>query len=196
MADFFKTVLGYLSLNDDTDEDYDEYEEEEELERLERARSLEVEQARREERAAKKQASKLSKQQEREEAALQAQESAPRRTTRYERTHNNKIVPIKTTVRGLEVCIMKPSAFEDSQDICDMLLSGRAVIVNLEGFDADDAQRIMDFISGAVYAISGKLKPISRYIFIFSPDNVDISGEDMDLVTNEGINIPKLDKDL
>ena len=196
MADFFKTVLGYLSLNDDTDDDYDDYEDEdEELERLERERSREVEQARREERAAKRQAARAAKQAKAESAA-QAEESAPRRTTRFERTPNNKIVPIRTTFTGLEVCIMKPTSFEDSQDICDMLLTGRAVIVNLEGFDADDAQRIMDFISGSVYAISGKLRQISRYIFIFSPDNIDISGEYMDLVSYEGINIPKLDKDL
>lgn len=197
MGDFFKTVLGYLSLNDDTDDDYDEYDdEEEELERLERERSREVEQAKREERAAKRQAAKAAKQQAREESAAQAEAAASRRTTRFERTPNNKIVPIRTTVKGLEVCIMKPTSFEDSQDICDMLLTGRAVIVNLEGFDADDAQRIMDFISGAVYSISGKLRQISRYIFIFSPENIDISGEDMDLVSDEGINIPKLDKDL
>lgn len=197
MADFFKTVLGYLSLNDDTDDDYDDYEdEEEELERLERERSREVEQARREERAAKRQAARAAKQQAREETATQAEESTPKRTTRFERTQNNKIVPIRTTVKGLEVCIMKPSSFEDSQDICDMLLTGRAVIVNLEGFDADDAQRIMDFISGAVYSISGKLRQISRYIFIFSPDNIDISGEYMDLVSDDGFSIPKLDKDL
>ena len=155
-----------------------------------------MEQARREERAAKRQAARAAKQQAREETATQAEESTPKRTTRFERTQNNKIVPIRTTVKGLEVCIMKPSSFEDSQDICDMLLTGRAVIVNLEGFDADDAQRIMDFISGAVYSISGKLRQISRYIFIFSPDNIDISGEYMDLVSDDGFSIPKLDKDL
>ena len=79
----------------------------------------------------------------------------------------------------MEVNIIKPSSFEDSQEICNMLLSGRPVVVNLEGFDPDDAQRIMDFISGCIYAINGKYHQIAKYIFIFSPENVDISGDSL-----------------
>lgn len=79
----------------------------------------------------------------------------------------------------MEVSIIKPTTFEDSQNICDMLLSGRPVVVNLEGFDPDDAQRIMDFISGCIYAIKGQYQQISKYIFIFTPENVDISGDSL-----------------
>lgn len=79
----------------------------------------------------------------------------------------------------MEVNIIKPNAFEDSQNICNMLLSGRPVVVNLEGFDPDDAQRIMDFVSGCVYAIRGQYHQISKYIFIFTPENVDISGDSL-----------------
>ena len=80
---------------------------------------------------------------------------------------------------SMEVKVIKPHTFEDSQEICNMLLNGRPVIVNLEGFDPDDAQRIMDFISGCIYAINGKYHQISKYIFIFSPENVDISGDSL-----------------
>ncbi len=79
----------------------------------------------------------------------------------------------------MEVSIIKPTTFEDSQEICNMLLTGRPVVVNLEGFDPNDAQRIMDFISGCIYAIKGKYHQISKYIFIFSPENVDISGDSL-----------------
>ena len=99
-----------------------------------------------------------------------------------ERTSSNKVVPIRTTAKGLEVCIMKPTTFEDSQEICDMLLTGRAVVINLEGFDDKLAQRRMDFISGSVYAINGKLHRISNCIFIVSPDTIDISGDYADLI--------------
>ncbi len=81
----------------------------------------------------------------------------------------------------MEVNVIKPHSFEDSQEICNMLLSNRPVIVNLEGFDPDDAQRIMDFISGCIYAINGKYHQISKYIFIFSPENVDISGDSLSI---------------
>lgn len=89
-----------------------------------------------------------------------------------------KVVPMNNRAM-MEVNIIKPSSFEDSQNICNMLLSGRPVVVNLEGFDPDDAQRIMDFISGCIYAIKGQYHQISKYIFIFTPENVDISGDSL-----------------
>lgn len=91
-----------------------------------------------------------------------------------------KVVPMNNKAM-MEVNIIKPTTFEDSQNICNMLLSGRPVVVNLEGFDPDDAQRIMDFISGCIYAIKGQYHQISKYIFIFTPENVDISGDSFSL---------------
>lgn len=88
-----------------------------------------------------------------------------------------KVVSMNRTM--MEVNIIKPGSFEDSQNICNMLLSGRPVVVNLEGFNPDDAQRIMDFISGCIYAIRGQYHQISKYIFIFTPENVDISGDSL-----------------
>ena len=108
---------------------------------------------------------------------------------------SSKIVPIKSANRSLEVCIMKPSSFGDSQDICDMLLAGHAVVVNLEGFDPLEAQRIMDFISGCVYSINGRLHQISRYIFIFSPDSIDISGDYLDSAPDDGFGVPTINQE-
>ena len=84
-----------------------------------------------------------------------------------------KVVSLNRTIS--EVKIIFPSSFEDSQEICNTLLESKPVVVNLEGFDADDAQRIMDFISGCIYAINGKYHQISKYVFIFTPEQVDIS---------------------
>lgn len=111
---------------------------------------------------------------------------APRREEEYEETTKQrgflsskpKVVPMNNRAM-MEVNIIKPTTFEDSQNICNMLLSGRPVVVNLEGFDPDDAQRIMDFISGCIYAIKGQYHQISKYIFIFTPENVDISGDSL-----------------
>lgn len=94
-----------------------------------------------------------------------------------------KVVPMNNRAM-MEVNIIKPNTFEDSQNICNTLLSGRPVVVNLEGFDPDDAQRIMDFISGCIYAIKGQYHQISKYIFIFTPENVDISGDSLSLEGN------------
>ena len=77
----------------------------------------------------------------------------------------------------MEVSIQKPASFEDSSEICDELLNGKAAIVNLEGIDVEAAQRIIDFVSGACYAMSGNIRKVSSYIFIVTPAGIDISGD-------------------
>lgn len=116
------------------------------------------------------------------------------KSLRMERPEGSKVVPIKTTRDGLEVCVMKPRNFEDSQDICDVLLSNCVAIVNLEENDLAVSQRIMDFISGAVYSINGKLFQISELIFIAAPGTVDVSGDYNDILAQTGYDVPLLNK--
>ena len=72
---------------------------------------------------------------------------------------------------------------DDAREITDTLLSGRAVILNLEGLHVDVAQRIIDFTSGSCYSIDGNLQKVSSYIFIITPKTVDISGDFQDLLS-------------
>ncbi len=91
---------------------------------------------------------------------------------------SNKIVPIKAAQsRSMEVCVLRPTTFNDSQEVCNILLSGKAVVLNMEGIEIDQAQRIVDFISGACYAMQGHVEMISNYIFIITPNSIDISGD-------------------
>lgn len=78
---------------------------------------------------------------------------------------------------SVEVTMIKPSNMDDSRVICDYLLDGKAVVLNMEGLHMEVAQRIIDFTSGSVYSIGGDLQKISSYIFIASPDNVELSGD-------------------
>lgn len=112
------------------------------------------------------------------------------KSLRMERPYGSKVIPINTTQTGYEVCIMKPTNIEDSQDICDVLLSNKIAIINLEEVDMDVAQRIMDFISGAVYTMNGKLHEIHGYIFIVSPETVDISGDYSEFMEQTGFAVP------
>lgn len=77
----------------------------------------------------------------------------------------------------MEVRVVKPLTVEDAREITATLLSNRTVILNLEGIEVDIAQRILDFTSGSCYAINGNLQKISHYIFIITPETVDISGD-------------------
>lgn len=87
---------------------------------------------------------------------------------------NSKVVPMR---RGMEVTMVKPNSMEDSREVCDYLLAGKAVVLNLEGIHMEVAQRIIDFTCGATYSIGGNLQKISNYIFIITPESVDISGD-------------------
>ena len=78
---------------------------------------------------------------------------------------------------GMQVITIKPSAMEDSKTICDSLLDGKAVILNMEGIGTELAQRIIDFTLGSVYAIEGNLQMVTKYIFVASPMNVELSGD-------------------
>lgn len=191
MAGIFKNFLDSLKFTEDDeyDDDYEAEFEEKEMKRLEREeRKIAKQQT-------KQQMKPMMEPNETVNFNSTTNESKKDKVQRMDRPNPNKVVPIRTTAKGLEVCIMKPVTFEDSQDICDMLLSGRAAVINLEGFDVDLAQRIMDFVSGSVYAMNGKLHQISNFIFIISPDSVDISGDYLDLLQSNGFEVPTLNKE-
>ena len=113
----------------------------------------------------------------------------PAKTNKSSRLANNKVTPMRQPAAAprrssasMEVCVIKPNSVEDAREITETLLTGRTVILNLEGMDLEIAQRIIDFTSGATFAISGNLQKISNYIFLVTPTNVDISGDLQDLL--------------
>ena len=99
------------------------------------------------------------------------------------RLFSRKVAPVKKS-SSLEVALVKPSVFDDAKTIVDDLLYGKAVVLNMEGINTEVAQRIIDFTSGATYSMNGKLQKISNYIFIITPDNVNLSGEFQDILTS------------
>lgn len=106
----------------------------------------------------------------------------------YKRT-NSKIVNIHTNIQ-MEVVVIHPETYDEAQDICDHISVKKPVIINLEKLDHDTAQRIMDFVSGACYALAGNLQRVTNYIFIIAPDNVDIAGDFREELKTNGIILP------
>ena len=120
--------------------------------------------------------------------------AAPPRPVRTSPNRKNNVTAMRQSSRGgntmMEVSMVRPTTFEDARDICDMLLTGRAVVINMEGVQVELAQRIIDFASGACYAIDGNLQKISSYIFIVTPNNIELSGEFQNMlnsVTNNNL---------
>ncbi|MEW6182652.1 MAG: cell division protein SepF [Bacillota bacterium] len=79
--------------------------------------------------------------------------------------------------RQLRVVVCEPRSFDDAQEIADHLKNRRPVVVNLERVETDLARRVVDFISGAVYALGGNVQKVGNGIFLFAPNNVDIAAE-------------------
>ena len=71
---------------------------------------------------------------------------------------------------------MEPRVYAEAQDIADQLKNRKAVVVNLQRIEHDQARRIVDFLSGTVYAIGGDIQKIGTDIFLCTPDNVEVSG--------------------
>ncbi len=98
----------------------------------------------------------------------------------------NKVVNIHTTMQ-MKVIVYEPANFEESSNIVDNLKNRKPVIINLENLDQELARKIFDFVSGAIYALDGNIKKVSRAIFVLAPSNVDISGNISEELKNSGI---------
>lgn len=79
--------------------------------------------------------------------------------------------------KNVKMIIVKPATYDEVQEIAEHLKNRRAIIVNLEDTEKELAQRIVDFMSGATYALSGNLQKVSAGIFVFAPSNIDIQGD-------------------
>ena len=88
----------------------------------------------------------------------------------------NKIVAMPQNP-SVKMVISQPTTFEQSEEICSFLKERKSVIVNLEYVNNDVARRIVDFISGGVYALDGHIQKISNSIFLIAPMNYEITNE-------------------
>ncbi len=88
-----------------------------------------------------------------------------------------KVVPINAQGQSVKMVISQPTTFEQSEEICSLLKEKKSVIVNLEYVNKDVARRIVDFISGGVYALDGHIQKISNSIFLIAPVNYEITNE-------------------
>ena len=135
-----------------------------------------------------------------EEAPSRTKGRAVKAQTLDDEAAEAKKTPARTTPRngrnrmmsnGMEVCVIKPTSVEDAREITDTLLENHTVLLNMEGLDVDMAQRIIDFTSGSTYAIDGNLQKISHYIFILTPNNVDVSGDFQEILSG-AFDVPAL----
>ena len=100
--------------------------------------------------------------------------------------HSNKVVNINATTQ-LQVVLVKPERFEDASTIADQLNAKRTVVLNLESTGKEVSRRLIDFLSGVAYANNGQIKRVATSTFIITPYNVDIMGDVIDELENNGV---------
>lgn len=94
-----------------------------------------------------------------------------------------------------KLVLLEPRAFSEAQQIADQLKGRNTVVVNLKRVTSDQAKRIVDFLSGTIYAIGGDLQKVGGGIFLCTPNNVKVNGkiteetEGKDIHDNNDINI-------
>ena len=99
---------------------------------------------------------------------------------------SNKVVNIHTTTQ-LQVVLVKPERFENAAEIADHLREKRTVVLNLESTNGEIARRLLDFLAGVSYAQEGKIKKVAISTYIITPYNVDILGDLIDELENNGL---------
>lgn len=86
---------------------------------------------------------------------------------------------------GIRLMLFEPRHYSDAQDIADSLRNRRPVVVNLQRVENDQAKRIIDFLSGTVYALNGDIQKVGEQIFVCTPDHVDIQGTISSVIVEE-----------
>ncbi|WP_246019751.1 cell division protein SepF [Bacilliculturomica massiliensis] len=108
--------------------------------------------------------------------------SQPPRAELKDSSKDNRVVPMQNNMlptgritSQFKMVVIEPKGFDESPKLVDNLKAKKPVIINLEKLESDTARKIFDFLSGATYALNGNVQKIANNIFVFAPENVDVS---------------------
>lgn len=124
-----------------------------------------------------------------EEAELERQEQKQRELEAQQRANErnaesqpNKVVDFQSATSAREpanikmkVIVIEPKTFDDAQQVANNLRDKKSVVINFEKTEAEDAKRIIDFISGTTYALNGEIKKVGHNVFLCAPSNVNVT---------------------
>lgn len=98
----------------------------------------------------------------------------------------SNVVSIHTTISA-KVKIVKPTCFEEAADICDDVKNRKIVVINITSLEQRTAQRLLDFLGGASYALSGNLEEIEKGVYLVSPSNVEVNNDLKNELSSKGL---------
>lgn len=99
---------------------------------------------------------------------------------------NAKIVSLNKK-KNYKLIFHSPDSYNEVKNVVDDLKDRSPIILNIEGLEKNQARRILDFISGAVYGINGSVQKVGSDVFLFTPSNIQIDGEELNQAIDEKI---------
>lgn len=124
-----------------------------------------------------------------EEAAAPAEETQPKTTSMFEKPKSTKTsdaVRALSANKDSHLVLFEPRAYSETQEIATYLKQKRAAVVNLHRLQKEQSKRVIDFLSGVIFAIEGDIQQIGPRIFLCTPKNIGVSGNiTMDLSDDE-----------
>ena len=117
---------------------------------------------------------------------------APAKEVKDNRVVNmqNNTSSVNRITSQFKMVVIEPKSFDESPRLVDNLKAKKPVIINLEKLESDTARKIFDFLSGATYALNGNVQKIANNIFVFVPENVDVTSS-VDQKTSVNFGEPK-----
>lgn len=108
-----------------------------------------------------------------------------KRTFHSSKKSSSRVFPIggSASASNARIRIVKPNTFDDSTKVADEVKARRLVIFDVGNMDEDEARRVVDFVAGAVYGLSGNIRRVSGGIFVAAPSNIDITGDNLQAQT-------------
>ena len=106
----------------------------------------------------------------------------------------SKVVNIHPAAK-FEVVRSSPETIDDARDVSDHIREGKICVINLEGVEMKDCQRIVDFLAGSVYALAGDIQRVTKRVFIIAPTTVEITGQLKEELRETGFFFPWLKKE-
>lgn len=109
------------------------------------------------------------------QAFNETKKAAPNRAVNQK---NNKVVALNQSAlqQQSKIVVFEPRVYSEVQEVADLLMNGQSVILNFNRIEEDQAKRIVDFLTGTIYAINGDIQRVGDEIFLCTPHNVEIDG--------------------
>ncbi|TFB23284.1 cell division protein SepF [Filobacillus milosensis] len=100
----------------------------------------------------------------------------------------DNIVSLTSVQNDAKMVLCEPTSYDETQSIADHLKKRQSIVVNLQRLDHQTGRRIVDFLSGTVYALNGNIQKLGQQTFLCTPEHVNISGNITELFDEEQFN--------